>query len=503
MLFAVDQNMRAHFCTASTVRSTGGGLLLTAAHCVNSKAVFVPQYDATKPLAEQPHGIWPVEEWFTDKQFVHGQSSASDLDYAFGRVKTGEARTLQDTTGGNTPVRTPGFDNNTTVIGYPSVGHNPQDLPVRCPTRSRSLPGYNQMQIDCAGMWGGVSGGPWFSSLDEAGGTGQIIGVVGGFNGGGPAVPASDPLYNRITYSPLFTDRFFKLYDDAQSSLHANLGPYPPQTLPFTLGGADRWRNATMTAGGNFVGSAHSDLVTVWADGSVSLFQGSDSNDPKHPFSAEYKLAPAGSVWKYARAVSAGGFTGTGTDGLLVRWSDGELTEYAHVDAKGFHDEKTHRPANTVLWQSAKSITTGQYTANPLRDDLLVVWADGKVSLYPDIHVNGVAREAMLAKANTTWTHAEQISAGEFTGKKTHDLMVRWSDGETTIYPGVDSAGFHSEIKIREPKSPWLQAKVITVGDFVAPGPARDVLVRWTNGGLSLFPAVDNTGTHAEVKLVE
>ncbi|MEU9800856.1 hypothetical protein [Streptomyces sp. NPDC051000] len=114
----------------------------------------------------------------------------------------------------------------------------------------------------------------------------------------------------------------------------------------------------------------------------------------------------------------------------------------------------------------------------------------------------GVTKESVLSKANTTWPHAEQISAGAFTGKATNDLMVRWSDGETTIYPGVDTAGFHGEIKIRDPKSPWLNAKVLTVGAFVGNKSAQDVLVRWTDGKLSLFPAVDAAGLHTEVKLV-
>ncbi|MER5775475.1 S1 family peptidase [Streptomyces sp. NPDC002039] len=268
-----------------------------------------------------------------------------------------------------------------------------------------------------------------------------------------------------------------------------------------------KWANADLMASGYFTGGSangtrHMDLVVRWTDGSVSLFQGADHNDPKYPFAAEHKVAAPNSVWRYARALTAGSFAATGTDGLVVRWSDGELTEFAHVDAAGFHDEKTHRPANTVAWQSAKLITAGRYTANPLRDDLLVVWNDGKVSLYADIDTNGVTKESVLSKANTTWPHAEQISAGAFTGKATNDLMVRWADGETTIYPGVDTAGFHGEIKIRDPKSPWLNAKILTVGAFVGNKSAQDVLVRWTDGKLSLFPAVDAAGLHTEVKLV-
>ncbi|MFF7686042.1 trypsin-like serine peptidase [Streptomyces syringium] len=502
MLFAVDKDMRAHYCSASAVASGTRSLMLTAGHCQNSKAVFVPQYDPTKSLQNQPYGIWPVEEWFADKSYgKNAKGPESDLDFAFARVKENDGKKLQDVVGGSTLARTPGFENTTTVIGYPSVGHNPQDLPVQCTTPTAALPGFNQMRIDCAGMWGGVSGGPWFSRIDRATGTGEIIGNVGGYNGGGPAVPSSDPMYNRISYSPMYGDRFFQLYDDAEHGRHSDPGPYRQPKLPFSLGGSEKWQQAKLTAAGDFTGSGRGDLIAVWADGSASLFEGAETKDAKHPFSAEVKLAGPGSVWQYARTISGGAFTGSGTDGLLVRWSDGELTEYTHVDRGGFHDEKKLADPNAT-WKNAKLITSGRYTANALRDDMLVVWANGSVTMYPDVDTNGIRKDTQLVGANSTWPNATQISAGEFTGKGTGDLLVRWSDGEGTIYPGVDAAGLHGEIKIRPAKSAWTKADVITVGSFSPGSRLNDILVRWNNGNLSMYTGVDAAGTHAEVQLV-
>ncbi|MEV4871488.1 S1 family peptidase [Streptomyces syringium] len=266
------------------------------------------------------------------------------------------------------------------------------------------------------------------------------------------------------------------------------------------------WKNADLLASGYFTGGSaggkrHMDMIVRWTDGSVTLYQGAEFNDPKYPFSSEYKLAEAGSTFKYARAISGGSFTGTGSDGLIVRWSDGELTEYTHVDQNGFHGEKKLADPNAA-WKNAKLVTAGRYTANALRDDMLVVWVDGSISMYSDIDANGIRKVTQIQKANSTWTHAEQIGAGEFTGKKTSDLMVRWSDGEGTIYPGVDTAGLHGEIKIRDPKSAWTNATVITVGAFDANKVPNDVIVRWANGSLTMYPGVDSAGTHGEVRLV-
>ncbi len=133
-----------------------------------------------------------------------------------------------------------------------------------------------------------------------------------------------------------------------------------------------------------------------------------------------------------------------------------------------------------------------------------MTWDDGRVTLHPDLGTNGVADKAQKLLAKTsTWTHASQVSAGEFTGKKTMDLLVRWSDGEATLYPGVDTAGFHGESNVRPEKSYWTNTNAMTGGAFVANGPANDVVVTWRNGSVSLYPGVDAAGTHEEIKIVK
>ncbi|MCS0634088.1 S1 family peptidase [Streptomyces sp. LP05-1] len=263
------------------------------------------------------------------------------------------------------------------------------------------------------------------------------------------------------------------------------------------------WKTADLLASGYFTGGSaggkrHMDLLVRWTNGSVSLFQGSETSNPETPFSARYELAKADSVWKHARAISGGEFT-SGGDGLFVRWSDGEVTQYGRVDQKGFHQEKML--AKTEAWKQAKLATVGRFNGGTSRDDLMVVWDNGTVSLYPDLDTNGLKKENQIVKTSKTWTYAEQIGAAEFTGGRTSDLMVRWKDGETTIYPAVDEKGFHGETKIREPKSPWIDAKVLTVGAFTTNKAPNDVLVRWTDGKLTLHPKVDAAGLHSEVRI--
>lgn len=266
------------------------------------------------------------------------------------------------------------------------------------------------------------------------------------------------------------------------------------------------WRDAVRVTAGYFTGGTaggkrRMDLVVGWDDGEVTLYQGGDSNDPAHPFAAEYRLAPRKSIWAKAISITSVN-TGGGTDGLVVRWSDGEMTLYTSVDAKGFHGEKRLAPAKTALWRDdARLMTGGRFTPGGKRDDLLVTWKDGHVSLFTDLAAGGLNKQTQIVAKNTTWPHAGALTTGSFTGKSTDDVIVRWSDGETTLYPGLTAKGLPAETRIRPAKSAWKNATVIAAGAFTTNTAANDILVRWNDGHLSLFTGVDADGLHNEIPL--
>ncbi|MET8957653.1 hypothetical protein ACWEO4_40960 [Streptomyces sp. NPDC004393] len=83
----------------------------------------------------------------------------------------------------------------------------------------------------------------------------------------------------------------------------------------------------------------------------------------------------------------------------------------------------------------------------------------------------------------------------------TDDLVVRWIDGETTLYPGLTGKALPGEIRIRPAKSEWKDAAVVTAGAFTANSAADDILVRWSDGHVSLFAGVDAKGLHDELRL--
>ncbi|MEV5873626.1 FG-GAP-like repeat-containing protein [Streptomyces sp. NPDC052101] len=499
MLFSTTKDMAAHTCTASVVQSPGHNLILTAGHCVGSNAAFVPMYDHTKSAGDQPYGIWPVKEWFRDSQYASDRSANSDLDFAFASLKDNGGRNVQDLVGANTLARTPGFVNQVTVIGYPMVKYDKQDRAFRClNVTTTPLPAYNQMQIDCAGMWGGVSGGPWFSKFDPSGDTGEIIGNVGGFMQGGPDVGPSDPLYNRITYSPLHGDRFFQDYDDAQQGLHTDHGPYQQPTLPYSMGSGSTWQHAKLMAAGDFSGTGHSDLIVVWTDGEVTLY----TNDGNGHFITERQLLAANSTWAHAATITAGDFTGSNQFDLMVRWSDGEVTLYGDVGTKGLDWAGTQMIGANTTWQHATQIAAGRFTASSYVTDLMVRWSDGELTLYTNVSAGSFGQEHKLKAANTTWTHANLLTSGEFSGNQKWDLMVQWSDGELDNYVGTSASALGSESRVQDHNELWTHNTVMATGNFTANHRTDDLVVRWSDGETTMYADTGKDHLGTEQKLV-
>ncbi|AOR37213.1 hypothetical protein BFF78_20575 [Streptomyces fodineus] len=491
--------MKAHYCTASVVSSQGHNLILTAGHCLGDKAAFVPEYDHTKPAGAQQYGIWPVQEWFRDSQYASDRSANSDLDFAFAGLKDNGGRNVQDVVGANTLARTPGFVNQVTVIGYPTVAHNPQDLAFRCAgVGTTPLPAYNQMQIDCGGMWGGVSGGPWFSKFDPSGDTGEIIGNVGGFLQGGPDVNPKDPLYNRITYSPLHGDRFFQLYDDAQKGLHTDHGPYHQPPLPYSMGDGTTWKHAKLMAAGDFGGTGHSDLIVVRTDGKVTLY----TSDGNGHFTAERQLLAPNSTWTHAETMTAGDFTGSNQFDLMVRWSDGKVTLYGDVGAKGLDVPGTQMIGPNSTWQHATQITAGRFGSSAYVTDLMVRWSDGGLTLYTNVGAGSFGQEHKLQGHNSTWTHATLLTAGEFSGNQKWDLMVQWSDGELDDYVGTTTSALGTEARVQNRGGVWTHNTVMTTGDFTPDHRTDDLVIRWSDGETTMYTDTGKTTLGTEHNLV-
>ncbi|MCX4823292.1 trypsin-like serine protease [Streptomyces sp. NBC_01142] len=493
-------------CTGSVVRSGNKDLVLTAAHCANglkgaTHRIFVPQYRHGSSTADQPSGVFPVNRVFIDPRYKQNtKEPVSDLDFAFARVAPNSKGKAEDVTGALTFTRSAGYRHNATVIGYPhSEEVNKKHQALRCDVATSRLHGFRQMQMTCGGFYGGVSGGPWITDYDAATRTGKIIGNTGGYNGGG-----NDQNVDWISYSPLYAQDAQLLYDDAVAGTKdadIKRPPYVPTTdSPYLPGSGDLWTHAKVMTSGDFSGTGHSDLIVIWTDGEVSLYPGNG----KGGFHAERRLLAKNSLWgAHAATVTGGDFTGSNQFDLLVRWSDGEVTLYPDVSAKGLGHAGTQMAKKDSVWKHATQISAGRFNAATYVTDLMVRWKDGELSLYTNVSSGTFGQEHKLRAADPLWEHATLLTSGQFSGNHKWDLMIRWSDGEVDNYVGTTTAGLGVEKRVLNANDLWgKHASVISAGNYTANGLADDLLVRWSDGETTMYTDSRSDRLGAEVMLV-
>ncbi|MEW9515804.1 trypsin-like serine peptidase [Streptomyces tubercidicus] len=207
-----DDGTPVHHCTASVVQSPAGDLIATAAHCVHddgfrTRLVFAPGlHDGIAP-----YGLWVPTRIHVDPRWISDRDP--DHDVAFLRVRragraggriadlTGAERIRFDTAAGH-PAQ---------LTGYPED----QDTPVSC-RHTADAQGPAQLRFTCPGFPNGTSGGPMLTDLDPVTGTGALIGVIGGLDGGGD---------DFVSYSSRFGPDVATLYRRAIAAP----GPRPPQ----------------------------------------------------------------------------------------------------------------------------------------------------------------------------------------------------------------------------------------------------------------------------------
>lgn len=191
-----------HVCTGSVIHSTGGDMVLTAAHCLlgDKDATFVPGFAGDATTTD----TFTVEEVYFDARWIASRDPRAD--YAIAKVSGTES--VERRAGAALSLGTaPPPGSRVSVTGYPAgVGGRP----VACQGTTGVTEG-GFPSLPCKGLVDGTSGAPWVSGS-------TVVGVVGGFEGGGCT--------ESISYSAPFDERTAQLLARAEAG---GPGDSPPQ----------------------------------------------------------------------------------------------------------------------------------------------------------------------------------------------------------------------------------------------------------------------------------
>jgi V8-like Glu-specific endopeptidase len=198
-----DNAQGEHYCTAGVLDSPHNDLLVTAAHCIYSPSggyskniVFVPGYEN----GEMPYGVWATKSMLVDDRWI--DSADPDLDVGFVSLRSRDGKNIEQVLGANKLGINKGFDNVVRVTGYPTNS----DKPITCMAKSTRQSTY-QLRFACGGYPPGTSGSPWVVHVNPRKRTGEIVGVIGGYELGGRT--------DAVSYSSYFDDDVKRLYDRA------------------------------------------------------------------------------------------------------------------------------------------------------------------------------------------------------------------------------------------------------------------------------------------------
>ncbi|WP_406346367.1 hypothetical protein [Streptomyces sp. NBC_00648] len=88
-----------------------------------------------------------------------------------------------------------------------------------------------------------------------------------------------------------------------------------------------------------------------------------------------------------------------------------------------------------AAWRQATLVTAGDFTGGA-NWDTLISWSDGRLIQYQDTGPSGgLGNEIQTAAPQSIRTHDTVMTAGAYDSNKwPDDLIIRWSDGETTLY---------------------------------------------------------------------
>ncbi|WP_329285864.1 trypsin-like serine peptidase [Streptomyces sp. NBC_01455] len=504
--FWQDSDLQYRFCAGTVVPSPGKDMVLTAAHCFDStdqqkKLVFVPKHHRADP---KPYGLFPIKvgRIYADPRYLRkgGDHDYTDLDFALLKTEPrSDGKMVQDVVGAIPIGYGAGFDHpKTRVIGYPWLPdddgkYKPHQDPLDCTSPMKKF------TTDSSGDWKGGT----FSQID-------CDGYVRGTSGGPFIIGGDHPQVIGVTggwqtgghsddtsYSSYFDSDLKRIYDAAVE------GRMP---APVVLPAASTWKHANDIASGYFaldgpVSEDHMDMFVLWSDGELTIYRGADKG--LNYFDKEIRVQKPNKLWaEHAKQVVAGDFTGDNGSDLMVVWSDGEVTLYPSVDEKGFHGEKRIVAPNPT-WKHATAVTAGRYGGNKWQDDLVVRWSDGELTIYQNTGAS-LGKEIKVVNPNKLWTHAVEIGSGDYTQNDTWDLVVRWSDGELTLYDDFTGTGeTWGEHKWKAPNDLWEHAMLVTGGDFSDNPWPDDTLVRWSDGELSLYTEGNGSGIGKENALVK
>lgn len=262
---------------------------------------------------------------------------------------------------------------------------------------------------------------------------------------------------------------------DAQAA--RNIYSYPASTSAGSLRPfLTRTQVQTVNPNDDFTGDGQADIAAEWGDGTLHLYTGEGGG----------KLTGSGQIWDSSwssiRAMVSSDFTGDGKSDIIAVWADGTLHRYDGTGTGGLNTPVTLFSGNST-WDTVREITAGDFNGDG-STDLVAVWNDGSLHLYTN-QGHGTFNAPVSFWKDNTWSGMRLLSGSDYNGDGNSDLLaVQTSTGNLFLYVG-DGNG-HLANGVQSAIQDWTTIKDIIPGDFSGDG-KTDLAAIWSDGTLHLY----------------
>ncbi|MDH6575725.1 FG-GAP-like repeat-containing protein [Kitasatospora sp. MAP5-34] len=206
---------------------------------------------------------------------------------------------------------------------------------------------------------------------------------------------------------------------------------------------------------------------------------------------------------------SSADFTTAQADTTMLTYSGQDITYQDHLMYRATlnWNPNTQAPSAPQVFNNPATIGTGNDWANAVdrtagdftgsgTADMVLRYADGSVMRYPGLGDGTFGTGQQLVSRANGWYDAAGVTAGYFNGDGHNDhkadLLVRWNNGRVYLYPNDGTGKLGGSVPLLPPGS-WpstldttssLKALDVTTGNVFG-GPNSDVVIRWSDGSIT------------------
>lgn len=217
-------------------------------------------------------------------------------------------------------------------------------------------------------------------------------------------------------------DGTFHLYNSAATSYLVPAGQLQDSTLS----------NIRVMTSGNFTDSTDhtADIVAVWNDGTVHLYTGDGNGHVSLSSTPFLNDGTGGQIMQ----MSAADFDHDGHTDLFAIWNNGSIHVYLGTGTGTVNDAGPDMWTDTS-WNKMKLVATADYNGDG-KADILGKWGDGRLYIYIG---NGIAKPSSNHQliGDNTWATVKGLVPGDYNNDGHNDLLAVWGDGSVHLYPGI------------------------------------------------------------------